>query len=73
MKRHISKLFASFFTILTGLFAGFTKVYASVGIDKDIAAFTGDNSHSQLALWILLGAGAIIVVCAIFMFAKKKK
>ena len=71
MKKYLSKAFAAVSAFVVSLFAG---AYASVDIGgcKELPC-TGDNSNSKLALWILLGAGAVIVVCAVFMFAKKKK
>ena len=74
MKKYLSKAFAAVSAFVVSLFAGFHRAYASVDIGgcKELPC-TGDNSNSKLALWILLGAGAVIVVCAVFMFAKKKK
>ncbi len=74
MKKNFSKALTAISASIASLFTGFNRTYASVDIGggKDLV-LTGDNSNTRLALWILLGAGAVIVVCAVFLFAKKKK
>ncbi len=73
MKKNLSKALSALSVFVAGLFAGFTRSYASVNLGGKNLPVTGDNSNSRLAIWILIGAGVVIAVCVVVMLARKKK
>jgi len=69
----MKKMLFTLFALLTALLSTL-PAFAAEELDAlKTTVATGDNSNSKLALWLVIGAGAVIVLCIILALTKKKK